>query len=358
MGLFDGVGGTDRASAWQIAVLEDVPVILVVRPSGSSLTLAAQLRGMLGFRSPSKIVGIVLTDCKPGLAAHLAPIVERECDIPVLGYLPPMEEAMFASRHLGLVSAHEVPNFESRIDAIASVLSESCDIDAVVSLAGEVRPFERQDRQVPPRCRIGVARDEAFCFYYNAGLACLQAQGAELVDVSPLHDTDLPTVDGLYMGGGYPELHAAGLAANRAMRRAMREALHDGLPTVAECGGFMYLQETLVDGKGAEHLMVGALPGRTAPAGHLVRFGYAHLVADDDSLLLRAGERLPVHEFHHWESTHNGADLTAQKPNGRSWRCCHATPSLHAGFPHLHFLGELTLAARFVARAAEFGGQR
>lgn len=358
MGLFDGVGGTDSASAWQLATLEDVPVILAVRPSGSSLTLAAQLRGMLGFRSPSKIVGIVLTDCKPGLAAHLAPLVERECDMPVFGYLPPMEEAVFESRHLGLVSAREVPDFERRIDAIASLLGETCDIDALVSLAGEVRTFEQPERQAPLRCRIGVARDEAFCFYYDAGLACLEAQGAELVDVSPLHDMDLPTVDGLYVGGGYPELHAAGLAANRAMRKALREALRDGLPTVAECGGFMYLQETLVDGEGAEHPMVGALPGQAAPAGHLVRFGYAHLVADDDNLLLRAGERLPVHEFHHWESTHNGKDLMAQKPSGRSWRCCHATPSLHAGFPHLHFLGELPLAERFVARAAEFGGRR
>lgn len=355
MGFFDGVGGTDRASAWELAAKEGVPVILAVRPGGSSLTLAAQLRGLLDFRSPDMVAGIVLVNCRSGLAAHLSPIIERECDVPVLGYLPPMEEAAFASRHLGLVTAAEVPDFERRIEAIAAVLRTTCDLDALVALAGEVLPAEPSAPPASTRCRIGVARDEAFCFYYDSGLARLQACGAELVPVSPLHDADLPPVDGLYVGGGYPELHATQLVVNESMRRAVREAVHDGLPTVAECGGFMYLQQELVDAGGVAHSMAGALPGCVTPAGHLVRFGYAHLVAQGDSLLLRAGERLPVHEFHHWDSTHNGEDLVAHKPTGRSWRCCYATPSLHAGFPHLHFLGELPLAERFVERATIYG---
>lgn len=377
MGFFDGVAGTDEASAWQLAAQEGIPVVLAVRPSGSSLTLAAQVRGMQAFRSPDLIAGIVLTGCKPSLAAHLRPLLERECGLPVIGYLPPMEEASFASRHLGLVRADEVPDFERRIDAIADALVSACDLDALVGLAAPVRPTTPDGASVirgeecpvtrpgatesdasshrspaHARCRIAVAQDDAFCFYYEAGLAQLERCGAELVPFSPLHDETLPSADALYLGGGYPELHATLLTANRTMRRELREAIESGMPTLAECGGFMYLQQELVDAQGISHPMVGALSGRSAPAGRLVRFGYAHLTAEQDSLLLRAGERLPVHEFHHWDSTDNGSDLVASRPTGASWRCCHATTTLHAGFPHLHLAGELPVAERFV-RCAE-----
>ena len=384
MGFFDGVGGTDEASAWQLAAQEGIPVVLAVRPSGSSLTLAAQVRGMQTFRAPDPIAGIVLTDCKPSLAAHLRPLLERECGLPVLGCLPTLPEASFASRHLGLVRAEEVPDFERRIDVVADALEAACDLDALVGLATSVRPAAGREgddgparpadgrtaavRTGPtssapttsdlptaslaaPRCRIAVARDEAFCFYYEAGLARLETAGAELVAFSPLRDATLPVADALYLGGGYPELHAARLSANGTMRQALRAAVATGMPTLAECGGFMYLQQYITGAQGVAHPMVGALPGRSAPAGRLVRFGYAHLVAERDSLLLRAGERLPVHEFHHWDSTDNGRDLVATKPTGASWCCCHATQTLHAGFPHLHLAGELPLAERFVHAA-------
>lgn len=356
MGFYDGVSGTDQASAWQIAAQEDIPVVLAVHPQGSSLTLAAQLQGLLGFRVPNNIVGVILTHCKPSLAAHLTPLIEHACDISVVGYLPPMDEASFASRHLGLVTAPQIPDFEQRIDAIAAMLCSTCKLDALIDLSQEVRPATYATSRAPSKCRIGVARDEAFCFYYDSGLARLQELGAELVNVSPLHDTELPPVDALYLGGGYPELHARQLAANHTMRHTLLEALHSGMPTVAECGGFLYLQEELIDAEGMAHPMVGSLSGQAFPAGQLVRFGYAHLYAKNDSLLLRAGEQLPTHEFHHWDSTNNGEDLTACKPSGRTWRCCHVRPSLYAGFPHLHFAGELPLASRFVEAAIRYGG--
>lgn len=358
MGLFDGIAGTDEASAWQLAARENLPVILAVRPQGSSLTLAAQVRGIQGFRTPNMVAGILLVACKPSLAAHLKPMLERECEVPVLGFLPPMEEARFASRHLGLVAADEIPDFQRRIDAVAQQLERTCDLDLALSLAGHVAneppkvtkgmPHERMPR-------IAVARDEAFCFYYECALARLKACGVQLVPFSPLHDAELPAVDGLYVGGGYPELHAAELGANTSMLRTIRDAVADGMPTVAECGGFMLLQESLVDPAGHEHAMAGALPGRSAPAGGLVRFGYAHLTTQSANLLLRPGERMPVHEFHHWDATNNGSDLTAIKPDGRTWRCCHATETLYAGFPHIHLAGQLPLAQRFVNQARRFG---
>lgn len=356
MGLYDGIAGSDEASAWQLATQNDIPVILAVTPHGASVTLAAQIRGVCTFRSPSLVTGVVLCDCTARLAAHLGPIIERECGIAVLGHMPPMDEARFASRHLGLVPAHEVPDFQRRIDAIATTIQKTVNLDALLTLACEL-PCGGQapaSQATPPACRIAVARDEAFCFYYEASLARLRACGAELVDFSPLRDAELPACDALYLGGGYPELHAEQLGANRTMRHSVRDAMRDRLPTIAECGGFMLLQEELVDTQGIAHPMAGALPGQSIPTGRLVRFGYAHLVASRDNLLLRAGERVPVHEFHHWDSTCNGEDLVACKPTGTSWRCCHATPTLYAGFPHLHLAGEHPLAERFVRRAIEY----
>ncbi|MBQ1359057.1 MAG: cobyrinic acid a,c-diamide synthase, partial [Ruthenibacterium sp.] len=209
-------------------------------------------------------------------------------------------------------------------------------------------------------CRIAVARDEAFCFSYAETLESLRDAGAELVFFSPVHDAALPGgAGGLYLPGGYPELYAGQLSQNAAMRRAVRRAVEAGLPTVAECGGFLYLGRSLEGEDGAVHPMAGALPGAGVRRQKLVRFGYAQLTARADSLLLRAGETVPVHEFHYWDSTENGAAFNAQKPaTGRSWTCGFAGPALYAAFPHLYFAGRPQLAERFVRAAAAFQSGR
>ena len=163
-----------------------------------------------------------------------------------------------------------------------------------------------------------------------------------------LPDAALPDADGLYLPGGYPELHARALSENETMRRSILEAVGRGLPTVAECGGFLYLQQSLEDAEGHSFPQCGALPGHGFKTERLQRFGYLTLRAPLDSLLFRAGEKLPAHEFHYWDSTENGAALCAEKADGRTWRCGFATPSLYAAFPHLHFCGEKPLAERFV----------
>ena len=354
MGYYDGVNGTTEASAWELAAAEEIPVLLAVRPGSSSVTLAAQLRGMLDFRTPNRIAGLILTMCKPSLFEHLRPVLERETGLPVLGYLPPMKEAELESRHLGLVAADEVKDLSRRFDVIAETLERTADIDRLLSLAGEVRPRSADRRAVPPACRVAVAWDEAFCFYYEESLARLREAGAELVFFSPLRSETLPAADGLYLGGGYPELYARELSENETMRQSVCEAVNAGLPTLAECGGFMYLQQELTDSDGHTFPMAEALPGRGFPAGRLTRFGYAYLKAAEDSLLFRAGEEIPVHEFHHWDSTENGAALAAEKPNGRRWRCGYASDTLYAAFPHLHLGGEAPLAERFVATAVKY----
>lgn len=349
MGYYDGVGGTDACSAWALARLTKTPVILVVRPGGSALTLAAQLRGLRDFRPDSGLAGILLNACPERRYRALRACLESETGLPVLGYLPPMEEAKIESRHLGLVTAGEIDDLGARFRFLAAQLERSVELDRLLALASADESAPEPPPVKAPRCRIALARDEAFCFCYQDGLDALREAGAALIAFSPLHDTGLPVeIDGLYLPGGYPELYARALSENRTMLESVRRALASGLPTVAECGGFLYLQERLEDESGAAFPMCGALPGRGYKTEGLRRFGYETLYAPTDSLLFRAGEHIPAHEFHYWDSTENGAALIAGKADGRTWRCGYVSDSLYAAFPHLHLDGEAMLAERFV----------
>ena len=356
MGFYDGLGGiTDRASAWHVSDALGLPVLLAVRPKGASLTLAAQINGLRGFRRESHIAGLFLNDCSTMLAKSLVPMLERETGLPVLGWLPHMEEAVLESRHLGLYTAGEIGNLSARIDRVADVLSENLDWDQLEALFSR-----REDRAAVPAAAgmdgvpVAVARDEAFCFTYAETLDALREAGASLRFFSPLGDAALPgDACALYLPGGYPELHADRLSKNEEMRRAVREAVAGGLPTVAECGGFLYLGQSLEDGGGRAYPMAGVLPGEAVRRERLVRFGYAELSAAGSSLLFRPGEPVPMHEFHYWDSTENGDGLIARKPlTGRSWECGFVNDHLYAAFPHLYFAGRPELARRFV-RAAE-----
>ena len=181
--------------------------------------------------------------------------------------------------------------------------------------------------------RIGVARDRAFCFYYEDSLNLLRRLGANLIDFSPLHDNALPEdLDGLYLGGGYPELYAQALSRNETMRQSIREAVCAGLPCIAECGGFMYLTEAI-----GGCPMAGVLPGSRFDTGKLTRFGYVTLTASKDNLLCRAGRSIPAHEFHHWDAEQPGSDfLPKSRPAGAGPAPSQPIP-LYAGFPHFHF---------------------
>ncbi len=349
MGFYDGIGGTEESSAWQIAALSETPVILILSPSGIGITLAAQVKGLMEFRKPNQIVGLLLNNCSDKLFAYLKPILERECTLPVLGYLPKSQENCLESRHLGLITADEVSDFDRRFDAVADELEHHADISRLLSLCADIRPLPAPMRLQAPVCRIAVARDAAFCFYYEENLRALRNAGAELCFFAPLSDRELPDCNGLYLGGGYPELHAMELSKNRTMRDSIRRAAENGMPIIAECGGFLYLQRTL-DGIP----MVGTLNGEGYRTEQLQRFGYVTLCAEENSLLFRAGESIPAHEFHYWECTENGTSLLAKKANGKTWRCGFCTERMYAAFPHLHFGGKLPLAERFVRAAAAY----
>lgn len=348
MGYYDGLNSTDRYSAWELARLTNTPAVLVLRPKQSSLSLAAQVCGMIGFRPESGIRALLLTDCSARSAERFRPMLEKETGLPVLGFLPSMPEARLPERHLGLMTAAEVADLSVRLERLADQAEENIDLDSLLALAGVCETRKTISIARPAVCRIAVARDEAFCFLYEDNLDLLRQTGAELCFFSPLHDAYPPDADGLYLPGGYPELFACLLSENTGMRAAVGEMVREGLPTVAECGGFLYLQQKLESDSGESFPMCGVLPGNGYRTGKLQRFGYALLRSAEDSLLFHAGEQIPVHEFHYWDSTQNGSAFCCGKSDGRHWSCGYASESLYAAFPHLHFGGKLPLAERFV----------
>lgn len=355
MGYYDGLGSTAQYSAWDLAARLELPCILVLRPKAAGLTLAAQVQGMQRFRPDSRIAGLLLNDCTVREADRLKPILERECGVPVLGFLPPMEQARIGSRHLGLLTAGEIDDLGARLEALAREAEARIDLDALLRLAAEKETAGGRGAAPAPLCRIAVGRDDAFCFTYEDSLDALRRAGAELCFFSPLRDAALPEgCRGLYLPGGYPELYAGALSANSAMRAAIYSAVRAGMPTIAECGGFLYLQKELEGADGISYPMCAALPGRGFPAGRLVRFGYLALRAEADSLLFRRGETIPAHEFHHWDSSACGDALQAEKQNGKRWRCGVVSRTLYAAFPHLHLGGELPLAERFVRACLDY----
>ena len=357
MGFYDGLGGvSDRASAWHLADTLGLPVLLVAEPKGQSLTLAAELKGLVNFRTPSHIAGILLNNCTARMHALLAPMLEEETGLPVLGFLPKLPEAVIGSRHLGLYTAAEVENLQQKLALLADAAEEHIDWPRLLALCEKEPPALPVQPETPPaRVRIAVAQDEAFCFTYAETLEAFRDAGAEVVFFSPLRDTALPeNIGGLYLPGGYPELHARELSGNTSLLREIKQKIESGLPTAAECGGFLYLGQSLTDAEGQSWPMAGVLPGEAKDAGRLVRFGYATLSADSDSLLFRAGESVPIHEFHHWDSTANGTALAAKKPvGGAAWRCGFVNEHFYAGFPHLYWAGT-PLPQRFAAAAENY----
>lgn len=363
MGYYDGLGGTTaEASGWHLADTLGLPVLLVLRPKGGSLTLAAEVRGLCAFRSPHHIMGLLLNDCTPMRFRSLAPMLEKETGLPVLGYLPPMAEAEIPSRHLGLYTAAEVDSLAARIDRLAAQAEKTVDLDKLLSLCTAERDtiFLAERKEQRRSLRLAVAQDAAFCFIYRETLDAFRAAGIEPVRFSPLREQTLPKdIQGLYLPGGYPELYARELSENMELRQAVKRAVAEGLPTVAECGGVLYLSETLEDGEGTVYPMAGVLPCRGEKTEKLVRFGYATLTARADSLLFQKGDTVPIHSFHYWDTEEKGAAFLLEKPiSGRSWQEGFVSENLYAAFPHLYFAGDRRLTERLADAMEAYKKQR
>ena len=349
MGYYDGLGLTStRASTYEVARETQSPVVLVVNARGAALSVVAAVQGFLDFAPDNNVQGVILNGCSAMSYGALARELESRLGVRACGYLPRLPECTLESRHLGLVTADEVEDLREKLRQLAEAAEKTLELDALLEIAHNAPVLDFTPPVLPEKgapVRIGVARDRAFCFYYEDSLDLLRQLGAELIPFSPLADEKLPDgVQGLYLGGGYPELYAARLEENHTLRRQIREAVHTGMPCIAECGGFMYLTQGI-----AGRAMVGALPGDCFDTGKLTRFGYITATAREDNLLCRAGEQVPMHEFHHWDTPQPGDAFGAEKPSGKQWRCAYATDTLYAGFPHFHFYAKPVMAQRFLA---------
>ncbi|MCR5808869.1 MAG: cobyrinate a,c-diamide synthase [Clostridiales bacterium] len=346
MGYYDGLGLTTmKASAYDVARITRTPAVLTVNAKGASLSILAQIKGFSEFVPESFIKGVILNNCAEKVYSALAPEIETRLGIKPLGFMPRMPECVIGSRHLGLVTADEIADIKTKMRLLAEQAEKSLDLDGIIGLSRTAPElsFEPIASEKREPVRIAVARDRAFCFYYEESLDLLRGMGAELIPFSPIADARLPeNVQGLYLGGGYPELYAKRLSANASMRESIGRALENGLPCVAECGGFMYLTEAI-----GEHPMVGFIKGRSFDNGRLTRFGYVTLTAEKDNMLCKKGEAIPAHEFHHWDAEDPGEGFTARKPDGRSWPCVHASETLYAGYPHVHFYANPDFARGF-----------
>ncbi len=374
MGYYDGIGFTSEASTFSVARAVNAPVVLVINCRGMGASVGAVLKGFLDWPeiTDSCIKGVIFNNMSEKLYRQAAEMAES-MGVRPLGYLPRRAALTLESRHLGLVTAGEVADIKEKMKLIASEMEKTVDIEGIIDLASEApalrsaapewkKKFERQiaedtvimARGDARRVRIALASDDAFCFTYKENTALLQEAGCEIVPFSPLSDTGLPDdIDGVILSGGYPELHAAELAANQAMLEAVRQSRADGIPMIAECGGFMYLHETLEGADGELYRMAGVIPGRCFRTERLGRFGYITLKALEGGLLCPEGSELKAHEFHYWDSEHCGESFLAVKPDGsRSWKCGIMTDDMYAGFPHLFYYDSPKAAMRFVHACA------
>lgn len=364
MGYYDGVGGnTVQAGSYDLSRVTKTPVIFVLDTKGMSLSLVAILKGFLEYKKDCRIQGVIFNRMSPMLYPRMKKVVEEELPIQVLGYLPYLPKCTIESRHLGLVTPSEQKDLNVKLEILAQEMEKTLDIDKIIALAKDAEPLECSvDTTMPeqPSCRIAVAQDEAFCFYYEDNLDLLKKLGCELVSFSPLRDKKLPhNIQGLLLGGGYPELYAKELSENATMCYEIQQSIQKGLPCIAECGGFLYLHEQLEDTQENAYPMVGVIAGKAFPEKRRKRFGYITLTAQKDTLLCKKGEHIPAHEFHYWESEQNGEAFLAEKPIGtQSWKCIYAENHLFAGFPHIHFYGNLEFAENFVKACEKYKGEK
>ncbi|WP_291582034.1 cobyrinate a,c-diamide synthase [Blautia sp.] len=367
MGFYDGVAGTTTtASAYDLAKVTDTPVILIVNSRGMSVSLAAYVKGFLEYKKDSHIKGVIFNQMSPMLYPRMKKLLEEELGVAVLGYVPKVEDCVIESRHLGLVLPDEIPELKDRLHKLAGVLEETLDIDRILELAGEApdlldaKPESVTDFRLSEPVRIGVAEDEAFCFFYADNFRLLGEMGAEIVPFSPMEDKQLTDdLDGLLLYGGYPELNGKKLEQNTTMKDMIREKLKAGMPCMAECGGFMYLHEEMEGMDGNFYQMAGVIPGKVYRTPKLSRFGYVTLTQKKPALGMEDFGEIPAHEFHYFDSENCGGDFHAAKPESkRGWDCIHGTDTMLAGFPHLYYYGNPEVPKAFLKKCLAYKKQR
>lgn len=355
MGLYDGLGGIrEEASSYALAKATNTPILLTVNARGMGRSLLALLSGFLQYDTAHLIKGVILNQTPSSFASVLSKEIEETFHIPVVASFPVRDDVRIESRHLGLVMPYELEDIQSRLKIASQVLCENANIEQILEIAKSAPKLEYdvkrdiKQKLTEKTIRIGVARDEAFCFYYEDNLDLLKSLGAKLIFFSPLHDDTLPKdLDGILFGGGYPELYLKELEENESMRNSVKSAIENKMPSLAECGGFMYLHDTIFDSEKKPYKMAGVIHACCMKKERLVRFGYLTLNLKTDSFL-KKGETIRGHEFHYYDSEDNGECAIAKKPVGtRSWECVHAGSDHWWGFAHLSYYSNPKFAEKF-----------
>ncbi|MCQ2082504.1 MAG: cobyrinate a,c-diamide synthase [Lachnospiraceae bacterium] len=386
MGIFDGISGLRlEGSAYDIARLTNTPIILIMDVHGMGRTMVSLIKGILADDECGLIKGIVLNRISKGYFESIKTFIEDETKVPVVGYLEKLKGVNLESRHLGLKMPHEIDNLKEEVERVASNIEKSFDLEKIVEISNEASFMEKKVLRGTAGCevknaleagaffgaknavevgdsgkissgikkvRLGVAKDEVFCFYYEENLRLLEEYGAELIYFSPLHDKCIPEgVSGLLIGGGYPELRLKELSENVSMKASIKNAIDNNMPTIAECGGFMYLHKAIVDNDGAMYEMVGAIDAKAYNEGKLVRFGYVEISMDS--------YEVKGHEFHYFDSEKNGSDAIARKPfSDKKWSFGYVDENRIWGFPHLYYGSCESLPRDFVNAMRKYSSEK
>ena len=368
MGLYDGLGGVrEEGSSYHLAKVTKTPIILVVDAKGMGRSVIPLIAGFLAYDTEHLIRGVILNRMSKSYYEIIKPLIEAELQIRVLGYLAERQQLQIQSRHLGLHLPGEIKEIQRQLEVAAEELQKSVSIETIIQIAASAETIEIEkitettekitSTELITKPLIAVARDEAFCFYYEDNLLLLKEYGADIAYFSPLHDKELPEgSSGLLLGGGYPELYAKELEENTAMRKEIKAAVESGMPVVAECGGFLYLHTAIRDRDGHPYQMAGVLPAACQDTKKLVRFGYIEL-EEKESNFLEVGTRIKGHEFHYFDSEKNGEDCIAIKPvTGRTYPCVIEKENVWMGFPHLYYPSNPSIADHFVKKAEQYLG--
>ncbi len=382
MGLFDGASPTsEEGSTAEIAKWLEAPVVLLVDASGMARSLAALVTGFAGFDPALPLAGVLAN--RVGSRGHLDLLRKALKSPPLLGGLPRDLEHAFAERHLGLRTADEQSVPESLLEHWGALGSEWLSLDRLLEIARSApslteatsapeehssavgEPASKVRHSSPLRCRIGLAEDQAFHFYYADNLRRLEELGAELVRFSPLHDETLPDIDGLYLGGGYPEVHAQTLADNVPMRAAIRALAKAGAPLYAECGGLMYLTQAIVGLHGERHEMVGLLPSEARMHPKLQALGYVEVELQSRCLLGEPGTRFRGHQFRYSELSPAPSPLQVehvyslrQRRGDKTSQEGYRLGNLLASYVHAHWASNPKIPAALVEACARSRQER
>lgn len=348
MGFYDGKDG----SAFKVSEITDTPVVVVINCKGMSDSIGAVMSGFLGYNKPNNIVGFIFNQ----LPEKLRPLAEKLCNelnTRFFGIFP-RNDIHFESRHLGLVTADETVDIAEKLDILGELAEKYLLLDDLCGLEGnsfDAKITMPVYSDISPI--IAVASDNAFCFRYSENIDLLEKMGCKIRYFSPISDRSVPDADGLLLCGGYPELYAEKLSDNKTMLESVKNAVKSGIPTIAECGGFMYLNKAIITNDGKSFRMAGVFDSDAFSTDRLQRFGYITLKSDIDSMICQKNHSIRAHEFHYWDCTCCGNGFIAEKQDGKSWKCAYIGDNLYAGFPHLYFYSDISIAERFVEKCCE-----